>query len=68
LGSNKDRHLLIGEGRIGLEPFRWLLQDSRSLDVPLILETPQQHYEIAPDDASADPYDLKMMKLLGEML
>jgi deoxyribonuclease IV len=68
LGSNKDRHLLIGEGRIGVEPFRWLLQDPRSLGVALILETPQQNYEIAPDDASADPYDLRMMKLLGEMV
>src|SRR4029079_13077888 len=27
LGSNKDRHVLIGEGRIGREPFRWLLRD-----------------------------------------
>ena len=27
LGSNKDRHLLIGDGRIGVEPFRWLLAD-----------------------------------------
>jgi deoxyribonuclease-4 len=68
LGSNKDRHLLIGDGRIGREPFRWLLQDRRSVGVPLILETPQQNYQIAPDDASPDPYDLKMMKLLGEMV
>ena len=30
LGSNKDRHVLIGEGRIGDEPFRWLLADRRS--------------------------------------
>jgi deoxyribonuclease-4 len=65
LGSNKDRHLLIGEGRIGREPFRWLLQDRRSSGVPLVLETPQQHYDIAPDDASADPYDLRMMEMLG---
>ena len=56
--------MLIGEGRIGTEPFRWLMQDRRSERVPLILETPQQHYEIADDDPSADPYDLRMVELL----
>ena len=42
--------MLIGEGRIGAEPFRWLLQDRRSADIPLILETPQQNYEPGEDD------------------
>ena len=64
LGSNKDRHVLIGDGLIGVEPFKWLLQDARSKDVPLILETPQKNYEIADDDPSPDPYDVKMMELL----
>jgi deoxyribonuclease IV len=68
LGSNKDRHMLIGEGRIGVEPFGWLLRDRRSSGVPLILETPQEHYDIAEDDASADPYDVRMMELLRAML
>jgi deoxyribonuclease IV len=67
LGSNKDRHVLIGEGAIGKEPFGWLLADKRAKKVPLILETPQANFEIADDDASADPYDLKMMKLLRGM-
>jgi deoxyribonuclease-4 len=64
LGSNRDRHTLIGEGRIGIEPFRWLLADPRSSRVPLILETPQQNYEIAEDDLTPDPYDVRMMDLL----
>ena len=64
LGSNKDRHVLIGDGRIGKQPFEWLIHDRRSIGVPLILETPQQNYEIAGDDDSPDPYDVKMMKLL----
>jgi deoxyribonuclease-4 len=67
LGSNKDRHVLIGEGRIGKAPFEWLMHDRRSSDVPLILETPQLNYEIADEDESPDPYDVKMMKLLEEM-
>jgi deoxyribonuclease IV len=65
-GSNRDRHVLIGEGTIGVEPFRWLLADRRARNIPLILETPQQQMEIADDDASADPYDLRMMELLSE--
>jgi deoxyribonuclease-4 len=68
LGSNKDRHVLIGEGRIGREPFRWLLGDARATGIPLILETPQEHYDIADDDPSPDPYDVAMMKLLSPML
>jgi deoxyribonuclease-4 len=68
LGSNKDRHVLIGEGRIGSEAFRWLLGDTRAAAIPLILETPQQHYDIADDDPSPDSYDLAMMKLLTSMV
>lgn len=67
LGSNKDRHVLIGDGKIGREPFAWLLEDRRAGGIPLILETPQQNYDIAEDDPSADPYDLAMMKLLGSI-
>jgi len=64
LGSNRDRHMLIGEGRIGEEPFHWLMRDNRTNGVPLILETPQKNYDIADDDDSPDPYDLRMMELL----
>jgi deoxyribonuclease-4 len=67
LGSNKDRHVLIGDGYIGKEPFAWLMQDRRSANVPLILETPQENYEIPDDDDSPDPYDVKMMKLLEDL-
>ena len=64
LGSNTDRHQLIGEGKIGTEPFRWLLADRRTVGIPLVLETPQQNYEVADDDASPDPWDVKMVRLL----
>ncbi len=66
LGSNRDRHLLVGEGKIGVQPFRDLLADRRSHDVPLILETPQINVAIGEDDASPDPYDVQMMTLLGD--
>jgi deoxyribonuclease-4 len=67
LGSNRDRHVLIGDGLIGVEPFRWLMHDRRSEGVPLILETPQQNYEIGEDDDSPDPYDVRMVELLRSL-
>jgi deoxyribonuclease-4 len=67
LGSNRDRHALVGEGHIGKEVFRWLLADPRAQDVPLILETPQENPGIAADDDSPDPWDERMMQLLGEL-
>jgi deoxyribonuclease-4 len=63
-GSNKDRHALIGEGALGAEPFRWLLNDPRTRGIPLILETPCERATVAEDDASADPADVRMLTLL----
>ena len=67
LGSNKDRHVLLGDGKIGREPFGWLLADKRAKKVPLILETPQLNFEVADDDATPDPFDVQMMKLLQSL-
>ncbi len=41
LGSRKDRHAPLGEGYIGITPFRLMVNDERFKRVPLILETPQ---------------------------
>ena len=68
LGSNRDRHMLIGEGEIGVEPFRWLLADKRTLGVPLILETPEVNLGIGPEDDSADPWDAKMVSLMKSLV
>ncbi len=67
LGSNRDRHMLLGKGRIGLDPFRWLVRDRRSAGIPLILETPQANPDIEPTDVSADPWDVEMIALLEGM-
>jgi deoxyribonuclease-4 len=64
LGSNRDRHMLIGDGQIGVEPFRRLFADQRTDGVPLILETPQLNMTVADDDPSGDPYDLRMKEVL----
>lgn len=41
LGSRVDRHEHIGRGKLGLEPFRYLLNDERFQRVPMYLETPK---------------------------
>jgi deoxyribonuclease-4 len=64
LGSQRDRHALLGDGEMGEKPFRWLLADARSLGIPLLLETPQQNTEVAGDDPAGDPYDVRMLELL----
>lgn len=41
LGSRVDRHEHIGQGTLGLNPFRFILNDSRFTNIPKILETPK---------------------------
>ncbi len=42
LGSRVDRHAHIGKGELGLEPFRFLVNDPRFRDHPLVVETPPE--------------------------
>lgn len=42
-GSRRDRHEHIGQGTIGLEPFRRLLNDPRTEHAAFIAETPIDH-------------------------
>jgi len=39
LGRRVDRHESLGKGQLGLEPFRFIMQDERMDEMPLILET-----------------------------
>jgi deoxyribonuclease-4 len=41
LGSRVDRHTHIGEGYVGLEGFRAIVNDPRFAEIPMILETPK---------------------------
>jgi deoxyribonuclease IV len=41
LGSRVDRHEHIGEGEIGIEAFRHLLNDRRFSRIPKVIETPK---------------------------
>jgi deoxyribonuclease-4 len=40
LASKVDRHASLGEGHIGIDAFKYIAQDSRMDDIPLVLETP----------------------------
>jgi deoxyribonuclease-4 len=56
LGSRVDRHHHIGQGEIGLDGFRNLLNDPRLAGVPIILETPKE--------GEMDPVNLAALRAL----
>ncbi|MGD9161693.1 MAG: deoxyribonuclease IV [Desulfobacteraceae bacterium] len=41
-GSRVDRHESIGKGTLGLEPFKFIMNDPRFDNIPMVLETPDQ--------------------------
>jgi deoxyribonuclease-4 len=58
LGSYRDRHEQIGQGYVGLETFRMLLNDTRFADRPMLLETPKD------DDLHQDVENLALLRSL----
>jgi deoxyribonuclease-4 len=60
LGSRVDRHAHIGQGCLGLEPFRCLVNDRRFHRHPMILETPKK----GPGNEAMDKVNLKMLRAL----
>ncbi len=60
-GSRRDRHEHIGQGEMGLEPFRNLLQDERFQAIPMYLETPKTD----DDGNDADVINLKTLRDLA---
>ncbi len=50
-GSRVDRHEHIGEGHLGLEPFRFVLNDRRFRQLPMYLETRKEDRDGQPMDA-----------------
>lgn len=51
LGSRVDRHDHIGEGKIGIEAFRHMLNDRRFKKIPMYLETPKGEEDGVQNDA-----------------
>ncbi len=64
LGSRVDRHEHIGQGKIGLEGFRLLLNDPRFAEVPMYLETPKENEKGEPDGARLDKMNLATLRSL----
>jgi deoxyribonuclease-4 len=60
-GSRRDRHAHIGEGFVGLEGFRLLLNDARFENVPMLLETPKSQ------DMHEDAENLARLRALIEL-
>jgi len=58
LGSRVDRHQHIGEGEIGVEAFRLLLNDERFRGIPKLLETPK------PVEHESDRKNLTLLRSL----
>jgi deoxyribonuclease IV len=67
LGSRRDRHDHIGEGTIGLEAFRRLVNDRRFARLPMLLETPKTEGRRATS-VEVDPLDLQNLDVLRGMV
>jgi deoxyribonuclease-4 len=67
LGSRVDRHEHIGQGCLGLEPFRRIVNDRRFRGLPMLLETPKGEGK-ATGPISVDPMDEKNLETLRGLL
>jgi deoxyribonuclease IV len=63
LGSRVDRHAHIGEGCLGLEPFRRIVNDPRFRGMPMLLETPKEEGR-PPGKIALDRFDERNLRVL----
>ena len=66
-GSRVDRHEHIGDGCIGLEPFRRLLHDPRFKGLPILIETEKTHGAEKKGAIVADPLDVRNLETLRRL-
>jgi deoxyribonuclease-4 len=66
-GSRVDRHEHIGEGCLGLEPFRRLLHDVRFAHLPLLIETAKSSRSTKAAAIERDPLDVKNLETLRRL-
>jgi len=67
LGSRVDRHEHIGQGCLGLEPFRRIVNDPRFRDLPMMLETPKEEGR-SPAKVELDRFDEKNLETLRRLI
>ena len=63
-GSRVDRHEHVGDGCLGLEPFRRLLHDPRFAALPMLIETEKTQRSAKPGTIELDPLDVKNLETL----
>jgi deoxyribonuclease-4 len=66
LGSRVDRHAHIGEGVLGIEPFRRILRDPRFAGLPLLIETEKTESR-RPTAIVEDPLDARNLATLRRL-
>ena len=66
-GSRVDRHEHIGDGHLGLEPFRRLLHDTRFAGLPILIETAKSRGSERPGAIVEDPLDVGNLKTLRRL-
>lgn len=66
-GSRVDRHEHIGDGCLGLDPFRRLLHDSRFAGLPILIETEKTHGAERKGAIVADPLDVRNLETLRRL-
>jgi deoxyribonuclease-4 len=66
-GSRVDRHEHIGDGCLGVEPFRRLLHDGRLTHLPLLIETAKAARSERGSAIVEDPYDVRNLATLRQL-
>ena len=66
-GSRVDRHEHIGEGCLGLEPFRRILADPRFAGLPMLIETEKSPASGRAGSITLDPLDEKNLSTLRRL-
>jgi deoxyribonuclease IV len=66
-GSRVDRHEHIGDGCLGLEPFRRLLHDPRFAGLPMLIETEKSRQPGRPGAVVEDPLDTRNLEMLRRL-
>ena len=66
-GSRVDRHEHIGDGCLGLEPFRRILTDPRFANRPILIETEKTQRSSRPGEIALDALDVKNLETLREL-
>ena len=66
-GSRVDRHEHVGQGCLGLEPFRRILNDPRFAGLPMMIETEKSPSRGKAGTVALDPLDVRNLETLRSL-